>query len=312
MNRKFLAISAISIVAISVIGLTFFAKPKTSKAFGPTIVLIDLKLFATELAQAAVEKILDVQIKKYVNSFVGSALGQRIRNYADYTQNLKTNNVDQSLQSAGGTDKFILKTLIGQLDDQANNLPNRDLGPLYQQSAVKSYDITSAPNVSPANANFFLASAGNFSSTPFGQETIKLAQALDINAKADANAKTEISLSQGFKSTYGCGVFATPIASASGSNQVGAAGTTLSGLSNGKAASAAASGGAAAGATQASNITNCLINNPGEFIANGINSDIASIFQSQNNPPANHVSQIVNRLANGFAAGISSKILNGR
>ncbi len=277
MTKKILSSILIIIISVTVGTAVFFSHPKKSQAFLGVgdVVLINIKAFTTELLQSIVATTLDNAVKKYANTFINQSLSKyKIRDLYNYTNNLKnTFYTDKQLQGQSAADQFVIKSIIGQIGGLVPGAKTSNLTPLFTQAAVQSFDITKASSQPPSTAPYFLAAAGNFNSTPYGQEAIKIGTALDVNAKATAAAHLDITTSQGFKSSYSCGAIATPNLS------------------------------------QAQNTANCLINNPGQFISATINSKVNSLFGRQNNAANNHWAQIAAALGNAFANEIDSKIL---
>ena len=176
---------------------------------GPTQppIAFNVKDFLKDLGKEFLAKMTTVVVNKYATKYIGGLLNKYgIRNMVLYAINLKNQvEVGQAIQNDTQRDKYIIKSIISDFD----HLPGNHLvtlGPMFQQDALRVYDITKNPSQAKNNADFSiqLANSGNFLGTPYGQQMSKVSYAMAVNQKAMGAATQEIAQSQGFKSSYAC------------------------------------------------------------------------------------------------------------
>ncbi len=261
----------------------FFAKPHKTKAFlgFGDIVAINLD----DLFKSVAFTIANSLNQRFTRQFMSQALSKmKVQNYDIYTRNLANQvYMTTALKGTTPTKQYVTRVLAAEAGGQpiqdinGNTITGADLVPIFKHQAVEHFNFFDAQKqmYSGTPMAFSLSHAGDLQSNPSNIGTTAATYAVQTSTKALAQAQADTSAANGYKSTYNCGV--------------GNKGPSTKTQDLGKAA--------------------CVINDPGSFVFNEMQTQIDKLGK-QAVQPTNHAMAAWEFAADNFATYWMNRLFN--
>ncbi len=251
----------------------FFIRPHRTKAFlgFGDIVAINLDDLFKSIAFTIADTVNQHITRQFMNGILSSL---KIQNYDIYTRNLANQvYMTTALKGKSTTKQYVTRVLAAEAggqpiqDTSGKTVTAQDLIPIFRRQAVQHFNFFDAEKQMDSGTPmaFSLSHMGDLQSSPSNIGSAAATYAEQTSSNAIAQAKADTAAAQGYKSTYNCGV---GVKNKTKTQKVGTAA--------------------------------CVINDPGTFVFNEMQTQIDKLGKAPANPP-NHTTIAWELVADNFA-----------